>query len=141
MQEPGSSLWSTAASEVLTLPAPKCSSGILPHRPECAQCDGVGQDSHQVCSEEQNIQHIAHLQPLTGDITKFITLLEELADGGDLVQDAVNEQRALCWSGRGRGGPCASCHLSLPRVFRTVVVQFGCRIEREKREKSVQMQS
>lgn len=127
---------SSKASEVPASPAPRGSSGVLPHRPESAQRDGVGQDGQQVCSEEQDIQHVAHLQPLAGDVAKFIPLLEELADGGDLVQDAGHERRALCHRAKGRSGPRAPCHLTLPGVLAAVVVQLGCRIKRGKREKS-----
>jgi len=103
-------------------------SGVPPHRPEGAQRDAVGQDGHQVGPEEQDVQHVAHLEPLAGGVAELLALLQEPADGGDLPQHAVRQRRALRLARAPR-------RFALPGVLAAVVVQLGCGVERRKREK------
>lgn len=68
-------------------------SGVLPDGPERAEGDGVGQHGQQVDPEQQDVQHVAHLQPLFSDVPARLFFLQVLSDGGDLVEDVVHDRR------------------------------------------------
>lgn len=70
-------------------------SGIPPDGPERDQGDAVGQHRQQVDAEEQPVQHGAHMQPVPGHLSALISLLQEVPDGGQLLQQPTRSQGGL----------------------------------------------
>lgn len=67
---------------------------VLARGSEGPQGNAVGQHGHQVDPEEQHVQYVVQLQPLLGNVPALVLLLQDAADGRDLVQDVVHN--GLC---------------------------------------------
>lgn len=76
-------------------PAGLCPLGMLPDGPERDQGDSVGQHRQQVDAEQQPVEHTAHMQPVPGHLSALLPFLQEVPDGGQLLQQPVHRQGGL----------------------------------------------